>query len=78
MVHGQGHPIIMTGMPQKSTEGEGEQLAHVRHAVSMAKTPCLASASARFSVTEITLNHSIPTGINKGPDQQVTILVSFF
>lgn len=65
------------GCHKKSTEGEGEPLVHLGHAVSMARTPCLASASARFSVTEMTLNHAVPTGINKGPDQQVTILVSF-
>ena len=41
-------PVIMTGMPQKSAEGEGEQLVHVGHAISMAKTPHLAWASARF------------------------------
>lgn len=74
---GRATPVVMTGMPQKSAEGGREQLVCVGRAVSTAKTPHLAWASTRFSVTEMTLNHTIPTSINKGPDQQVTILVSF-
>lgn len=68
----------MTGMPQKSTEGQGEQLVCIGHAISMAKTPHLVWASARFSVTEMTLNHTNPTSINKGPDQQSQFFIIFF